>query len=79
MLGSDHKIMTHRCGVGINEVSDVLSHSLRDKQNCDVFSDLSKFKKSLFNIPLIGSRFVTYVKICALATCTLPNAYNNNT
>jgi hypothetical protein len=74
ITASEHKATAHRCGVGIHQMPDVLRDSLRNEQNCDVFSDLSKLEKSLFNILLIGSSFVTNVKICALSTCALPNS-----
>jgi hypothetical protein len=66
--------MTHSSGMRIHKMSDVLRHTLRNEQNCNVLPDLSKLKESLFNLPLIGSSLVADVKIRALATGTLPDS-----
>jgi hypothetical protein len=56
-------------------MSDMLRHPLRDKQNCNVFPDLSEIEKSPFNFLLISCRLVTDVKIRALATSALSNSW----
>jgi len=69
------KKATHRSSVRIHQVPDVLGDTLSDEQNRNVFSDFCKFEKSFFNLPLIGGRLVTDVKVCALATRALPDAW----
>lgn len=65
---------THSGSVRINEMPDMLRHTLCNEQNRNVFSDLSKIKESLFNLFLIGCSLVTNVKVCALATGALPDS-----
>jgi hypothetical protein len=75
--GKEHgyKGKTYGSSVRINKMSDMLRHPLRDKQNCNVFPDLSEIEKGLFNFLLIGCRLVTDVKIRALATSALSNSW----
>jgi hypothetical protein len=61
--------------VRIHQVPDVLGDTLSDEQNRNVFSGFCKLEKSFFNLPLIGGRLVTDVKVCALATRALPDAW----
>jgi hypothetical protein len=65
----------------IHKMSDALRHTLRNEQNCNVLPELSKLEESLFHFCLSaatpGSQ-VADVKICALATGTLPNSWGKS-